>query len=66
MSSPVGTGSHGSNASKNKTATPATEDDVMALEQLLKSAMEARQAKEVSVLTLMLLFVKMNEGLLSS
>ena len=38
-----------SNASKSKTAAaPPNEEDVMALEQRLKTAMEDRQAKEVS------------------
>ena len=47
MSSQVTTTS--SNASINKTpAAPPTEEDVMALEQRLKTAMEDRQAKEVS------------------
>ena len=37
-------------ATISKTAIPATEDDVKALEQRLNSAMEARQATEVSSL----------------
>ena len=37
-------------ATTSKTAIPATEEDVKALEQRLNSAIEARQATEVSSL----------------
>ena len=37
-------------ATTSKAAIPATEEDVKALEQRLNSAMEARQATEVSSL----------------